>query len=258
MKNCPHCKKTIDSNSDVCPNCGRVLIERFNSTPKSKPITNVTRSIKKSLITQINHIIKKISIFRLALWSNFKKIAPYIVIIAIVLFAIYQKGGNNVPVSVIPKNEKNYIEPTLAPVIPTKEPKDYISLSNGKIFYRDTNNFWGDGELRINNGSDSDAILKLVNIATNKSVLTVYIKAKSVYDIAKISDGNYKVLFNLGNDWNDQLKAFNQNSSYEVFEENLDFITTNTKYSTFSITLNPVVGGDARTNDVKAEDFGTY
>lgn len=185
------------------------------------------------------------------MWNNFKKIAPYIVIIAIVLFVLYQKGGNNVPVSVIPNNEKNYLEPTLASVIPTKEPKDYISLSNGKVFFRDTNNFWGDGELSINNGSDSDAILKLVNIATNKSVLTVYIKAKSVYDIAKISDGNYKVLFNLGNDWNDQLKAFNQNSSYEVFEENLDFITTNTKYSTFSITLNPVVGGDARTSDVK-------
>ena len=258
MKNCPHCKTTINQSDDVCPNCGRVLIERFNTTPKYKPPVDKDRSIKTFLTTLKKSVIVKTCIFGSVLWVNFKKIVPFIVIIGIFVIAITQKNGNIVPVSVIPNNEKNYIEPTLAPVIPTKDPKDYISLSSGKVFYRDTHNFWGAGELSINNGSDSDAILKLVNIATNKSVLTVYIKARSVYDIAKISDGNYKVLFNLGNDWNDQLKAFNQNSGYEVFEENLDFLTTNTKYSTFSITLNPVVGGDARTSDVKPEDFGNY
>ena len=102
-----------------------------------------------------------------------------------------------------------------------------------------------------------------MDTVTNKSVYTVYVKANSVLNVSEISDGKFKLYFNLGNDWNKELIAFNVNSGYEVFEENFEFTTDDsgseyTEYSTFSVTLNPVVGGQARTDSVSAVEFGSY
>ena len=106
----------------------------------------------------------------------------------------------------------------------------------------------------------------MVNVVTNKSIFTVYIKANSTYEINKVSDGDYKLFFNLGNNWDTKAKAFTVNSSYEVFEDSFDFTTSeyeegdyiNTRYATFDVTLNPVVGGQAKTNGINAVDFGKY
>ena len=77
---------------------------------------------------------------------------------------------------------------------------------------------------------------------------------------------NYKLFFNLGNDWNSQIKAFNVNSGYEVFEDLFDFTTREygegdyirTMYSKFKVTLNPVIGGNAKTENVNAVEFANY
>lgn len=268
MKNCPHCKKTITENNDNCPHCGRVLVERIN-TNYSQSSNNINQNTKnlienklknyiKQLKNKLNNYFKQLSNNFRNLTNSFKKHTPITIIIVILLLIIFtntKKGNiNTTPVSVIP----NTSEPESVSATPTKDPKAYISLPNGNVFYKNSNNFLGLGELEINNGTSSDAIAKLVNIATNKSVLTIYIKANNIYNVSKISDGNYKLMFNLGNDWDAVIRAFTVNSSYEVFEENFDFTTSESQYSTFSVTLNPIIGGDAKTNEVKPLEFGNY
>lgn len=141
---------------------------------------------------------------------------------------------------------------------PSAAPNQYVSLSNGTVLYQNVRYITGMGELTIDNGTSNDAVVKLINVSSNKSVYTVYVRSNNSLLIDTISDGDYKLLFNLGNDWNAEHSAFETNSSYESFEEIFDFRTTDDEYTTFSVTLNPVASGNARTGTVNPEDFGRY
>jgi len=144
--------------------------------------------------------------------------------------------------------------------------QNYISLSNGMILFKNPSYLKGLGELEIKNGTNLDAVAKLVGIDIDKSILTLYIKAKSSYTMNKISKGNYKLFFSLGNDWDSETKTFLVNPNYEKFEEIFDFTIReyegnnyiNTEYSTFEVTLNPVIGGDAETQNVNSTEFANY
>ncbi len=273
MKNCPFCKKSIKDGEDFCPHCKHVLIERMDSY-YNKP--NSTKH--KNSISVIHRLKSK---FKLLIgsfgWRAFRKYIPLVVLLLLIIFISTQKEdngrykkNNKVPVSVIPSNtDYNTDLPSESddnPITPLKDPKDYVSLSNGTILSKNSYLLNGSGELKIDNGTSLDAIAKLVNISTNKSIITVYIKANSIYTMKDISDDNYKLFFNLGNDWDNEVKAFAINSSYEVFEENFNFTTLEyedgdyikTKYKTFEVTLNPVVGGQAETEEINAAEFGNY
>lgn len=270
MKDCPFCKNTIAENNDTCPHCHRVLVERINSSHKRQPQT-VHQEIKSSGNKHSGIDFKKLT--KNFSWNNFKKYVPILVLALLIIFISTQKDKNHTytnynpaPVSVIPDNQNNQAELANTAKIPKKDPKDYASLSNGTTLSEDSNQLNGLGELQIKNGTSLDAIAKLVNTTINKSVFTVYIKANSNYTIGKIKDGNYKLFFNLGNDWDTETKAFNVNSDYEVFEDLFDFSTRkyeeggyiNTKYSSFEVTLNPVVGGTAETKNVNVAEFANY
>jgi len=262
MKKCPFCKNTIAESNDTCPHCQRVLVERIYSNSTFTPHTanqNSKASINKKYFEQLNNKLKK---FKL---NDFKKYIPILALLFLIVFIGLQKekvstqtNYNPTPVSVIPNNENTSVKLSDIPAVKAKDPKTYISLSNGTVLSKNSYYLKGLGQLEINNGTSLDAIAKLVNISTNKSIFTVYVKANSVYSINKISDGNYKLLFNLGNDWDKEIKAFAINSSYEVFEESFDFTTSDSYYSTFSVTLNPVVGGQAKTEKINPTEFGSY
>jgi len=74
------------------------------------------------------------------------------------------------------------------------------------------------------------------------------------------------LFFNLGNDWDTAIKAFTVNSSYEVFEDLFNFTTREyeeddyirTRYSSFEVTLNPVIGGTAKTENINVVEFANY
>jgi len=226
--------------------------------------------ITKKYLDQLGNKLKKLK------WNNFKK---YILILALlplfllIIFISIKKQSNNTyiihipaPVSVIPSNENSSVELNDTSTIQTKDSKTYVSLPNGTVLSKSSYYLKGLGQLKIDNGTNLDAIAKLVNASTNKSIFTVYIKAKNTYSISKISDGNFKLFFNLGNDWDTEIKAFMVNSGYKVFEENFDFTTSeyeegdyvHTQYATFSVTLNPVIGGQAKTDEINAIEFSNY
>lgn len=264
MRICPFCKKEITVKDDTCPHCHRVLVERVRtqttgSSHSTSKETNTSsyKKFKNSFKLPTNKL-KNIK------WNDIKKYAPIAILLLVIILVSSQRGKNiPVPVSVIP-NETNTTT-KLNSITPsqTKDPKSYSSLTNGTVLSQKIYYFNGLGKLKIDNGTSLDAIAKLVDTSTNKSVYTVYIKANSILNISEIRDGKYKLFFNLGNDWNKEIKAFSVNSSYEVFEESFDFTTDDsgseyTQYSTFSVTLNPVIGGQAKTDSINATEFGGY
>ena len=131
-----------------------------------------------------------------------------------------------------------------------------ISLTTGTILKKRSAYLQGYGELQIKNGTSEDAVAKLIRDGT--SILTVYIKANSTYTMKDISDGTYWLAFTQGLDWDAEAKTFRRGVGYSAFEETFDFETTDTQYSIYEVTLNPVVGGTAKTSDVNEAQFSAY
>jgi hypothetical protein len=279
-KICPFCKKEVSPNDAVCSHCTRVLREKIsiNKTSYTQPTRQDTASDKRHKSKNDFTSFLKLQTKKLKnLFSSNKtyvvghnnrdkhKLFILIVIALLFFIGLYVKNNKPIPppISVIPDNQS---ELNNIPKISQKDPKDYISLQNGTVFSKKSYYLNGLGELQIKNGTNLDAIAKLVNMTINKSIFTVYIKANSTYTIKNVKDGNYKLFFNLGNDWNSQIKAFNVNSGYEVFEDLFDFTTREyeegdyirTRYSKFEVTLNPVIGGNAETKNVNAVEFANY
>jgi hypothetical protein len=272
MKICPFCRKEIEKEAEKCLHCGRILIERIEKFVGNTPVYK-----KEQPQDYFKNIFRKfkLSSFKNIDWNAFKKYVPIIALIFLIILISTQKKHNvqvvTEPISTIPSQENtNNINTqpikTQKSFVPVKDPSLYGSLPNGTVLTKNSNYLKGEGELNIDNGTDTDAVAKLVSIKADKSIYTVYVKANSKYTIKNISDDDYKLLFNLGNDWDKDKKAFLLNSGYEAFEEDFNFITSsyesgnyiNTEYSTFSVTLNPVVNGQAKTEQVNPVEFAGY
>ncbi|MFB0547015.1 MAG: hypothetical protein ACETWB_08895, partial [Anaerolineae bacterium] len=116
---------------------------------------------------------------------------------------------------------------------------------------------WGLGELTVENGRNLDAVAVLT--IDDTPVAAAYIRAGESYTIKGISEGTYSLYFNIGEDWSDASARFTRKSLYFRFEDTLTFRTTTIpggmEYTTFRVTLHPMLGGTARTLPISAEQF---
>lgn len=238
-KTCPFCKKSILKSSSVCPNCTRVLIETITTQRTENP----------EILTQKPQEKKQYHFFEY-LKNLRSKIPINISIIPIIFFLLLVFSQLNS--SKTPMPQETCLE----------NGKNYNSLSNGTVIHSlpyDKNNL---GELKIENGSQYDAIAKLVNSLTNTSVYSVYIAAGSNYSIKQIPDGKFQLLFSLGKDWDLSNNKFKSCKTFARFDDSFIFTTTRQfyglEYSTFRVTLNPVVGGTAKTNEIVETEFDKY
>ncbi len=164
--------------------------------------------------------------------------------------------------------EQEAYSPTPGKPLDNQKVKDFSNIpekyiANGNIFLRNKRYFTGLGELTIKNGTNNDAVVKLVPTIIRKSVLTIYVRRNSNFKIKKIRDGNYKLYFVVGRHYDEDSLIFLQDCSFAVFEEGFSFTTAKhreedkikTEYSIFEITLHPVVGGTARTDAITKKDF---
>lgn len=251
IKNCPFCKEEINSVYEECPKCGRMLIEKISSN--SQPIQE-TQKRYHHVESDLFQRIKKFFVERI----NYPKFKIYSVILLGTIFVVwifssdeylYNSGGTKTPLPPPIKQISNdSIE--ITPFSPT------ISLSNGTIFKKNNIYLQGEGELQIKNGTDLDAVAKLICDGT--SILTAYIKANNTYTMRNISDGIYWLAFAQGLDWDSTTKKFKRNTQCSVFENTFDFVTTYSQYTIFEVTLNPVIGGTAETNDIIGSQFDQY
>ena len=115
----------------------------------------------------------------------------------------------------------------------------------------------GRSSLQIHNGGTSDAV---VNVMRGKSkVMSVYVRRKAKFKINSVRDGNYRIYFTHGVDWDRKSRAFTRECSFERFQKPVKFKTTVTAtqilWHDWRITLHAISGGNARTSKVNPEDF---
>jgi hypothetical protein len=113
------------------------------------------------------------------------------------------------------------------------------------------------GTLTIDNGGGSDAVITLAK--GKHPVYSVYVRKDKTYTVTGVNDGTYKIFFTGGADWDAGARAFTRDCEFQQFEDQLAFRTQRTstqiRWSTWKITLQPVAGGTARTSEVAPEDF---
>ncbi|WP_305786835.1 hypothetical protein [Symbioplanes lichenis] len=110
----------------------------------------------------------------------------------------------------------------------------------------------GLGHLKIVNGAEDTTISLVKN---NKAAFTVYVRGGGTYTVKGIKDGTYRVYTASGEDWNAGKKGFTRGCNFSKFDDTFKFTTTSTSSSIWTITLTPVVGGNASTSDVDPKGF---
>lgn len=127
---------------------------------------------------------------------------------------------------------------------------------NGKLLR--AGNTGGRSELTIGNGGSHDAVVTLSK--RGRPVISVYVRKDKTYTVKSVPDGSYSVFFTGGSGWDGTARAFGRDCAFSRFEDPLEFRTTRDDFGglhwvNFTITLQPVAGGTARTEDVNPDDF---
>jgi hypothetical protein len=114
----------------------------------------------------------------------------------------------------------------------------------------------GSGHFKIKNGAD-DTTVSLVPTKGKKPkpILTVYVRGGGTFTAKGVRDGTYRVFTASGEDWDKGKKGFTRDCSFTKFDDTFTFSTTSFSASIWTITLTPVVGGNASTSDVDPKTF---
>ncbi|MFF0307090.1 hypothetical protein ACFYSC_06665 [Streptosporangium sp. NPDC004379] len=133
----------------------------------------------------------------------------------------------------------------LAPTGATARP------SNGKLLYARLSD--GRGVLKIKNGTTRDGVVTLVRGRTK--AISLYVRARSTAKTSVVEDGTYRVYFTTGYRFSVSKGRFTRGASYQRFDSRLKFTTTSTSATSWTLTLNPVRGGNARARHISPKDF---
>lgn len=138
------------------------------------------------------------------------------------------------------------------------------SLENGTILADVINA--GHGVLTVDNGTDRDAVIKLIDQTKGETVVAIYVTANSSASVDEIPEGIFTALCGQGVDWDDKTYAFTRKRSFEKFEPDLDF-TMKLKqsgrqiireYKHVNLGLAPSIGGVMREADISEKAFMEY
>jgi len=140
---------------------------------------------------------------------------------------------------------------TFLPAAPKKQNR---RLKTGTFIKRTTTG--GLGHLKIVNGAD-DTTISLVPAKGKKPkpILTVYVRGGGSFTAKGIRDGTYRVYTASGQDWDKGAKGFTRDCAFSKFDDTFKFTTTSTSSSIWTITLTPVIGGNASTSNVDPNAF---
>ncbi|MFE5585100.1 hypothetical protein [Kitasatospora sp. NPDC056531] len=143
--------------------------------------------------------------------------------------------------------EAGYSTTFAVPQLPKQQSR---SLDNGTMVSK--GKLRGDGVFKVDNGTKKDAVVSLV--LNGKTVHSMFVAKGQKADVEGVEDGTYDVYVSEGVDWDSEAKAFTQSCAFTKFEDNFPFETGRTSTS-WSITLQPVADGNAKTNNVDPNSF---
>lgn len=117
----------------------------------------------------------------------------------------------------------------------------------------------GHGVLTVENGTDVDAVARLYDAATYRTVCWFSIRAGESHRKAAIPQGTYALVYTTGLDWVDAEDTFRWHPSYSRFERILRYdeqeAAGDIQYHDISVTLQPVFGGNVRAQKISREEF---
>jgi ribosomal protein S27AE len=159
---------------------------------------------------------------------------------------------------------KSSAESPLPPSPIRTKPKSNRRLSNGTIIRDD--GFSGLGELTIINGLPKDAAAKLIDKSDGLCKAYFYITSENQFTLTGINDGNYRLIFGIGEDWDSATQFFTRNQTFSEFDKPMKFATYNErigdsidkKYTLLEVTLHPVLGGNIKTYTISEKEFLKY
>jgi hypothetical protein len=141
-------------------------------------------------------------------------------------------------------------------LVPPTSNEQNRRLSNGQLVRPGSRT--GRGELTVDNGGGSrDAVITLA--VGKRPAFSVYVRKHAKHTVGGIRDGTYRVYYTTGTDWDPKARAFTRGCAFERFDDTFKFETTHTatrvEWVEWTVTLQPVSGGTARTSDVHPNDF---
>ncbi|WP_322750853.1 MULTISPECIES: hypothetical protein [unclassified Frankia] len=114
----------------------------------------------------------------------------------------------------------------------------------------------GLGKLTIK-AATTDAVIKLTGGGT--LIRNIYVRAGATVTADGIPDGTFDVFFTTGTDWEAAASRFTRDCDFSKFDQPLSYQTkyysTQTQYTTFTLTLYKSVGGNASTSSVDPDSF---
>ncbi len=133
---------------------------------------------------------------------------------------------------------------------PKRQPFPALKLKNGFVLSRKGGT--GPGILVIKNGNNREGVVKLVS---KDKRMSIYVARKGSAQVAQIPDGNFDVYFASGVSWDGKRNTFTRNCGFTKFEDKMKFTSGGGQYTQFTITLNPVAGGNAPSRQIDPKDF---
>jgi hypothetical protein len=163
--------------------------------------------------------------------------------------------------------------PATATTVPTAVPsptpapaaaRPPVSLENGTNISPPAAGPAGLGKLTIKNGTNRDAVAKLVTGTTDPATWQtqrfVYVKANNTLVLENVPVGTYRLAFMSGVDWDAGARKFLREVSTSVFDEPFEFkeepTQGGTRFTTWDVSLNPVAGGTGKTTALQDGAFG--
>jgi hypothetical protein len=190
----------------------------------------------------------------------------------IVIVFVLNRPGNIAPEKPgqVPTPPKRIMTPDLPPrtriKIQTERPEVSVNrgLPNGTMIRNEILN--GNGKLTIKNGLDRDAAAKVIDKRKDVCIAYFYIKAKSNSILNGIDDGEYRLLFVTGLDWDQRQECFAREVTFSEFDRTMLYETKEQirgeevfkEHTIIEVTLHRVAGGNVRTSRISSDNFNKY
>ena len=140
----------------------------------------------------------------------------------------------------------------------------YDSFFGRGIYDNSTTNY-----IEIDNQTNSDAVVLLVNAYSERKVRNEYVRKKTKFKMTSLPDGVYYIRMMSGNSWSNSLKVgpltggFLSDRSISGNSDSNDWMKIGTTYADYdgsyyegySQTLHGVVGGNVESESLTADEF---
>lgn len=139
--------------------------------------------------------------------------------------------------------------------LPTADEKVGDRPSTGKYLVDINRN--ARATFKIENSGSSDVVVTLTK-GKNPDI-SVFVRKGRDFTVRGVPDGTYAIFYRSGGTWDNAAEGFGRNCSYSRFSNPLKFQTNRSgnriTWQDWTITLDPVLGGNAPTEQVDPDDF---